>query len=147
MFFKKIVSDSESVFTDAEVKNIEGYINSNGSLINYGILLAFQTGVRVGELCALKLSDVEGNKLHIRRREVRYRGKDGTYVFEVRESPKTEAGNRDIILNSEAQKTLRKIRKLNPFGEYMFMKDGARINFNNKSAEEAERQIENAISY
>lgn len=206
-FAKKLVSDSESVFTYAEVKNIEGYINSNGLLINYGILLAFQTGVRVGELCALKLSDVEGNKLHIRRTEVRYRGKDGTYIFEVRESPKTEAGNRDIILNSEAQKTLRKIRKLNPFGEYMFMKDGVRIKekafsvkiikicryvgikersmhkarktyatklinggvdeslvikqmghtsidctkdyyyFNNKSEGEAQRQIENAISY
>ena len=42
-------------------------------------------------------------------------------MFEVRESPKTEAGNRDIILSSDAQKTLKEIRKMNPFGEYMFM--------------------------
>lgn len=48
-------------------------------------------------------------------------------MFEVRESPKTEAGNRDIILSSDAQKTLKEIRKMNPFGEYMFMSDGKRI--------------------
>ena len=96
-------------------------------MLNYGILLAFQTGVRVGELCTLKYSDAQGNKLCIRRTEVRYRDKDGNYVFEVRESPKTEAGNRDIILSSEAKRTLKEIRRLNPFGEFIFMKDGKRI--------------------
>lgn len=126
-FSKKTVKDEESVFTDSEVEKISKYIRENISLINYGILLAFQTGVRVGELCTLKYSDIRGNKLCIRRTEVRYRGEDGRYVFEVRESPKTEAGNRDIILNSDAQRTLKEIRKLNPFGEYMFMSDGKRI--------------------
>ena len=126
-FFKRAVKDEESVFTDAEVEKIFAYIGANISLINYGILLAFQTGVRVGELCTLKYSDIKGNKLCIRRTEVRYRGEDGKYVFEVRESPKTEAGNRDIILNSDAQRTLKEIRKLNPFGEYIFMSDGKRI--------------------
>ena len=126
-FVKKAVKDDESVFTDDEVEKIFNHIQENPSLLNYGILLAFQTGVRVGELCALKYSDIQGNKLCIRRTEVRYRNKDGNYVFEVRESPKTEAGNRDIILNSEAQKTLKEIRRLNPFGEFIFMKDGKRI--------------------
>lgn len=126
-FSKRIAKDDESVFTDNEVEKITAYIRENISLINYGILLAFQTGVRVGELCALKYSDIVGNKLCIRRTEVRYRGEDGRYVFEVRESPKTEAGNRDIILNSDAQRTLKEIRKLNPFGEYMFMSDKKRI--------------------
>jgi len=126
-FSKRTVKDEESVFTDVEVEKISAYIRENISLINYGILLAFQTGVRVGELCTLKYSDIKGNKLCIRRTEVRYRGEDGRYVFEVREAPKTEAGNRDIILNSDAQRTLKEIRKLNPFGEYMFMNDGKRI--------------------
>ncbi|GFI17357.1 transposase from transposon Tn916 [Lachnospiraceae bacterium] len=126
-FVKKAVKDDESVFTDDEVEKISNYIQKNPSLLNYGILLAFQTGVRVGELCTLKYSDIQRNKLCIRRTEVRYRDKDGNYVFEVRESPKTEAGNRDIILNSQAKRTLKEIRKMNPFGEYMFIKDGKRI--------------------
>ena len=126
-FARKVVKDDESVFTDSEVEKISRYVRENVSMINYGILLAFQTGVRVGELCTLKYSDIQGNKLRISRTEVRYRDKDGNYVFEVRESPKTEAGNRDIILSSEAKKTLREIRRLNPFGEYIFMKDDTRI--------------------
>lgn len=126
-FTKVHHTDEESVFTDEEVKKISEYIAENRTLINYGILLAFQTGVRVGELAALKFSDIQKNVLCIRRTEVRYRDENGKYVFEVRESPKTEAGNRDIILNSEAQKTLKAIRTMNPFGEYMFMRDGKRI--------------------
>ncbi len=126
-FSKRTIKDEESVFTDSEVEKIYKYISENKSLINFGILLAFQTGVRVGELCTLKFSDIQGNKLSIRRTEVRYRDSEGNYVYEVRESPKTEAGNRDIILNSEAQKTLKQIRRMNPFGEYMFVRNGTRI--------------------
>ena len=126
-FAKKAIKDDESVFTDGEVEKIADFIREDPSLLNYGILLAFQTGVRVGELCTLKYSDIQGNKLCIRRTEIRYRDKDGKYVFEVRESPKTEAGNRDIILSSEAKRTLKEIRKLNPFGKYIFMNDGKRI--------------------
>lgn len=126
-FARKVIKDEESVFTDAEVEKIAEYVKNNPSLIKHGILLEFQTGVRVGELCALKNSDVQGNKLCIRRTEIRYRGEDRNYVFEVREFPKTEAGYRDIILSSEARQTLKEIRKMNPFGEYMFMRDGERI--------------------
>lgn len=126
-FSKRTIEDGDSVFTDSEVEKIYNYISENKSLINFGILLAFQTGVRVGELCTLKFSDIQGNKLSIRRTEVRYRDSEGNYVYEVRESPKTEAGNRDIILNSEAQKTLKQIRRMNPFGEYMFVRNGTRI--------------------
>lgn len=49
-FTKKTVKDEESVFTDDEVEKISKYIKENVSLLNYGILFAFQTGVRVGEL-------------------------------------------------------------------------------------------------
>ena len=54
-FARKVVKDEESVFTDNEVERISKYIEENVSLINYGILLAFQTGVRVGELCTLNI--------------------------------------------------------------------------------------------
>lgn len=126
-FKKKIVKDEESVFTNDEVNKIAKYISDDPTIINLGILLAFQTGIRVGELAALKHSDVQGNILHINKTEVRYRGADNKYVFEVRESAKTDAGNRDVILGSDALQTIKSIKKLNPFGEYMFMKDGSRI--------------------
>lgn len=128
IFKKKRVSREESVFTKEEVNKIEEYIYNNPpSIINYGILLAFQTGLRVGELSALKPSDIKNGILNVNKTEVRYRGQDGRYIFEVRESAKTDAGNREVILNSKAIQILSKIRRLNPFGEYLFMKDGERI--------------------
>jgi len=65
--------------------------------------------------------------LHVNKTEVRYRGADNKYVFEVRESAKTDAGNRKVILGTDALETIKAIKKLNPFGEYMFMKNGERI--------------------
>ena len=41
---------------------------------------------------------------------------------------KTEAGERRILLPEQAEKTLKAIRAINPFGEYLFMdKHGDRI--------------------
>lgn len=135
-FHKRKISDEEAVFTDEEVEKIISYIADRPeSLVNYGILLAFQTGLRVGELAALKLSDVHENVLHISRTEIIYKDDAGKYVYEVRESPKTEAGNRDVILTPEALRIIKQIRRLNPFGEYMFMRKGNRVKektFSNK---------------
>lgn len=130
LFTPRKITKRESVFTDEEIQKIEQYISqSKPSLVNYGILLTFQTGVRVGELSALTWGDVDFSTgtLDINKTEVRYRGEDGKYVFEVRESAKTDAGNRMVILNSKALRILRKIRALNPFGEYLFMRQGKRI--------------------
>ena len=121
-FSKKVVNDEDSVFTDAEVSRISTYISENPTIVNLGIMLAFQTGLRVGELAALKYSDVKGNILNVNKTEIRYRGPDNKYVFEIRESAKTDAGNREVILSSDALKTISEIKKQNPFGEFMFVK-------------------------
>lgn len=127
-FTKRKFLDHESVFTDREIDLIVNYINeSEPSIVNLGVLLAFQTGLRVGELCALKWSDLKGNTLCVRRTEIRYKGIDNKYVFEVRESAKTDAGNREVILSNSAIATLKKIRCLNPFGEFIFTKNQKRI--------------------
>lgn len=126
-FNKKRVTSEESVFTASEVKQIEAFIENDPTIINLGILLAFQTGVRVGELSALKYSDITGKVLNVNKTEVRYRGEDGKYIFEVRESAKTDAGNRQVILSTKALDTIKAIRRQNPFGEFIFMKNGQRI--------------------
>lgn len=126
-FKKKIITDEDSVFTKAETKRIEEFLLDDPSLIDLGILLVFQTGLRVGELAALQFSDVDGNKLKIWKTEERFKDEDGGYVFQVRESPKTDAGNRTVILDEKAIKIISMIRKRNPFGEYMFMKNGERV--------------------
>lgn len=129
VFTKRFFSDEESVFTDLEIQKITDYISGKEvSLINLGILLAFQTGLRAGELSALKYSDVQGNVLSVMRTEIRYKDPDtGAYIFDVRESTKGKDGSRKVILTDYALDIIRKIRKSNPFGEYLFMRNGTRI--------------------
>lgn len=127
-FQKRTFKDKDSVFTDAEIDLIVDYVrNKEPSIINFGIILAFQTGLRIGELAALKWTDVNGNILTVNKTEIRYRGDDGNYVYEIRESAKTEAGNREVILSNSATATLKRIRQMNPFGEFIFSKNGVRI--------------------
>lgn len=127
-FQKRTFKDKDSVFTDAEIDLIVDYVrNKEPSIINFGIILAFQTGLRIGELAALKWTDVNGNILTVNKTEIRYRGDDGNYVYEIRESAKTEAGNREVILSNSAVATLKRIRLMNPFGEFIFSKNGVRI--------------------
>jgi integrase len=44
----------------------------------------------------------------------------------VKESPKTEAGNRDVIIPDNWSWILKRLRMNNPFGEWVFMHNGKR---------------------
>ena len=89
----------------------------------------FLTGMRVGELVSLKFEDIEGNSICIKRTETRFR-KNGKDVYEVKESPKTEAGNRVAIVPENYAWVLKRLRTLNPFGEYIFSENGKRFTTN-----------------
>lgn len=127
-FRKVIKTDEELVFSEDETAKVTNYImESDLDILNLGILLYFKSGARPGELVALKREDVMGRVLHIRRTEIFYKGDDGKNVYEVRDFPKTAAGIREVILPSSAEWILKEIRKRNPFGEYLFEKNGERI--------------------
>ena len=118
----------KQVFTDEEAFKVIDWLKKHPTVGNYGVLLVFQTGLREGELAALKYEDVEGCILNIRRQEIRYKNeKTGKYVNEVVPYTKSEAGERGVILTEEALKIIRKIRMMNPFGEYMMMENGVKI--------------------
>lgn len=126
-FRKVIVKDEEQVFSDEEVGKIFEFIQAQEfSVINLGIILAFQTGLRAGELSALQWKDINKEYISVNHMEERFKV-DGQNIFRVREYPKTDAGVRKIILTSDAKKVLTILRNVNHFGEYIFMKDGERI--------------------
>lgn len=127
-FRKVIKTDEELIFSEDETEKVINYImKSDLDILNLGILLYFKSGARPGELVALKREDLMGNVLHIRRTEIFYKGDDGKNVYEVRDFPKTAAGIREVILPSSAGWILKEIRKKNPFGEYLFERNGERI--------------------
>ncbi|MCI8506921.1 MAG: site-specific integrase [Lachnospiraceae bacterium] len=126
LFRKHQKSDDELVFMQDERPKVINYLMSKRDIINLGILLLFKTGLRPGELTALKWEDINQNIIHVCRTEIRYRI-DNKDIYEVRNFPKTEAGIRDVIIPINSVWILKEIRLLNPFGQYMFEEKGKRI--------------------
>ena len=127
-----LLDEKNEVFSEDEIPVIVDYLKKNPTIWNLGVLLVLQTGVRVGELSALKPCDWDGkNILRVRRTEIRYKNEKGKNIVDVREFAKTEAGMRDIILSDGGIETLKKILELNPDGEYLFENEsGKRIRGN-----------------
>lgn len=127
--FKKVIKeDYQEVYNDEEMEVMIRYLLGNMDLKNLGILLMFVTGMRIGELVTLKNSDFVGNTVKIRRTETRYRDLEtGKYVYAVKEFPKSEAGVRDPVIPPEYEWIVRRLRLLNPFGEYVFETNGKRM--------------------
>ena len=118
-FRKVIKEDDEEVFDEDEFDRIISYLTAHLDYLNLGILLMFATGIRVGELVALKHSDFSDNSFIIRRTESR-NIEGNKIIYVVKDYPKTKAGVRTVVVPSEFQWLLKEIKKLNPFMEYVF---------------------------
>ena len=130
MFKPRIVDREKEVFMEDEIPVIIKYLKENPDIYNLGILLVFETGMRVGELAALLPNDIGDCEIKIRRTEVKYRTENGKWIATVKEHPKTSAGCRDLIISSSALKTAQAAMKLNPNGTYLFEHNGKRIRGN-----------------
>lgn len=127
IFEKKIIKDESQVFAKDEETRIENYIADNPDVLSLGVALAFVTGLRVGEVAALKWSDYMGDFLSVTRTEIKYIGENGDHIEDVRESTKGRDGHRQVVLSDSAQGILEKLRAYTGTGEWMFTRDGQRI--------------------
>lgn len=126
--FKRIFhEDNEQVFMVEEEEKMISYLQENPDILNMGLLLLFKTGLRIGELVSLNKADICGNIIHVSKTETIYQDEDGITHYEIKDVPKTEAGIRDVIVPDNCLWILDKIRRLCPFGQYVFMQDGKRI--------------------
>lgn len=128
---KKKKSQDEEVFTDKEASLIINYILSKKcTLIELGILLDFETGLRLGELAALEFSDIKHNAIEVRKTEISFKDPDTRKkVVTIRNYPKSEAGERSVILTDDAIKIISILKQVNPNGAngFLFMKDNKRV--------------------
>ena len=128
IFRQKRQKPSDNVFTENEVRQITKYLaDHNPNVVSYGIMLALRTGLRVGELSSLTPKDIRPGIIEINKTEIRYRESKGHYVHEVRKNAKTDAGNRTVVIDKEAENIIERILNLNPNGEYLFEIDGKRV--------------------
>lgn len=120
-FAPKVRKDEEQVFTDEEALKIISWIDNNEENINrLGIKFAFLTGLRAGELAALKVSDIDGNVIHLSRTEIRYKNEEGHWTIDYRESTKGKVGYRDVVLIDEAKSLIDRIIELSNGTELIF---------------------------
>ena len=86
--------------TTVQSRKIKDFLANNIDYVNVGILISFYTGVRIGELCALKFNDIsfETNTMHINKTMQRiqnFKGdKNKTEI--IISSPKSECSIREI---------------------------------------------------
>ena len=118
---KKLSSDN--VFNETEMKQIVEYCLSKPTLSNMAVLFAAYTGMRVGEIVALKWEDVQTDIIYVHRTQVSYKDENGKYVHTVKNNAKTEAGNREVVIIPQLRQVLRRLRIINPFTEYVFQID------------------------
>ena len=119
-------TDEELVFLEKEIPIIYNILCEEMDTRNLGLLLLFKTGLRIGELAALRKENITDYGLTITSTEVSYCN-DGTTVCYVRDRPKTEAGIRHVVMSNEDFWILKKIKNMNPFGEYLFEENGKRL--------------------
>lgn len=117
------------------------FINNPTDTSPLGVLLAFETGVRIGELLAIKTTDFseDGRYLHIQRQIVRQYeqiDKDGFIMrfsgFEVLEHTKTKDGDRRVYITEVARKLIDLILAVNEYNhfyddDFLFVNANGRI--------------------
>lgn len=130
IFEKKLTNKRKEVFSEEEIPILTSYLKHNIDIWNMGLLLQLQTGMRIGELSALKPEDIQSHYIRVCRTEVKYRDDNGKWKVEIKAFAKTDAGNRDLYFPDSVKWTLAQIQKLNPHGEYFFMNNGKRIREN-----------------
>lgn len=119
-FSRKIVNEEDEVFYDDEMDKIMKYTEDDPCQKNVAVALMFVTGLRVGEVVALKHEDFDGTTFQVKRTATRYR-KDGKYFFEISEFPKTPAGYRRVFIPSSQQWIIDRMKSFNTSGEYIFV--------------------------
>lgn len=92
------------------------YAEENFSFKNLGLIICLCTGMRIGELCALKWCDIDMDEslIKVRHTVQRIYHVDGEkrYTEVLVDKPKTKESNRDIPMSGELTKRIRPLMKV-----------------------------------
>ena len=102
------------VLTKREQNKITNYVLENINSKNIGLLISLYSGIRIGELCALRWEDVDfkKNSLTINKtiQRVYIKDKDKNISKVIITTPKTKNANREIPINKDFLEILKKIK-------------------------------------
>lgn len=104
------------IFTSSEHKKAMAYIKEHLTFKNLGILLCLSTGMRIGEVCALKWSDIDidNQVLQVNRTIQRIYVVEGDkrHTQVVIDTPKTKNSNREIPLTKDLVNIFKAFKKV-----------------------------------
>lgn len=104
------------ILTKAHQKKLMDYLKDNFTFPNLGILVCLSTGVRIGEVCALKWSDInmETGTLHVNRtiERIYIVDSDKPHTEIVINTPKTKNSLREIPLSKELVRIFKPLMKV-----------------------------------
>lgn len=108
----RVPSQSMRVLSVEEQKRLTMVLLENNSLYGMGIFLALSTGIRIGELCALKRCDLsfDDNTLHVGETMQRIQMHDSNHSPKTKvifTEPKSKKSIRDIPLTAELVKLIK----------------------------------------
>ena len=104
----------KQVLTNDEYNRITKYLVDNQDMRNLGLLLLLKSGLRIGELVALKPSDLKDGYIDINKTEAH----DDNYY--ITDKTKTEAGTRKVVLPKQDLWILNELKCRRAFNEYVF---------------------------
>ena len=129
LFFSgpRITCKEIQVFSKAEQKRLEDFVLKSEDTMHLGIYLSLYTGIRLGEICALKWSDINFEERYLnidktisRIKNVESAGKKTKLLIDT---PKTSASKRKIPLSIYLSELLLK-HKQNAFSKDSFFLTG-----------------------
>lgn len=109
----KLKKNEVKILSKSEQKILEKEILKRDTTIAYGVLLSLYTGLRIGEVCALKWSDINLNKRIIKVNHTMLRVMDvenSSKTKIILEEPKTENSKREIPINKLLYEIFLKIK-------------------------------------
>lgn len=133
-FSFKPVNHSNEAFSINERELLINHLKENDNIYSLAIQLDFCLVLRIGELLALKWSDIEGNNIHIQsqlltdaelKNDLTFTQRSYVNVDHVKGN--TDKGFRYQPLTEKTIDILNRIKKVNPDGEFILMQNGKQL--------------------
>ena len=109
-------SSNLDVLNKSEQKSLLDYLRNNFTFKNLGIFICLNTGMRIGEICALRWKDVDVDDgvIHIRHtlQRIYIIENDKRHTELILDTPKTSNSLRDIPMSTELFKIMKQFNKV-----------------------------------